>query len=353
MLNKLLLPNFKTLIRINLKYGAIGILVGLLINAFLYISDDGLSLKSVVYNLSFAFFITIIVSNIIAVFQFNYSASSTSFWKYILIFYGCNLIGMVIGTELSYWLVSMLVDLGPDELVHQQDYKLNSLIVLIIGTFFLLLHLQKVNAQSSIAATEVALSKAKQLNTEIELHALQSRINPHFLYNVLNAIVSLIYDHPDKAEEMTIKLSTLFRNSLSSMHDNEYSLAQELEILHTYIDIEKIRFGERMCFEITVPEEVENIKVPRFLLQPLVENAIKHGLQQKSAGAVVRLIIQKLEGKLSISVGDNGVPFPQNITMGVGLQSTFDKLKLLYGANHEVEIIADPKQIKITIPLNR
>ena len=350
MSGRLLYPNASSMLRINLKYATIGIVIGLVINAFMFIGNSDLQLRYFIFNICFAFFITLSVTNIVAIFQCNYSAVNTNFWKYIVLYYACNLIGMAIGTELSYFLVSLVFNLKMTGLLHLQDYKFNSLVVVIIGTVFLLLHMQKVNAQSSITARENDLAKAKQLHTEIELQALQSKINPHFLYNALNSIVSLIHEDPDKAEDMTIKLSKLFRYSINSMQENQHSLAQELEILSTYLDIEKVRFGDRMTFEIIVPEELSSATVPRFLIQPLVENSIKHGLKSKPSDALITVRIEELNGKLTMAIGDNGLPFPEDIQMGHGLQSTFEKLKLLYGSNYELQFLNEPKQIKITIP---
>jgi two-component system LytT family sensor kinase len=350
MSDRILYPNASNMLRINLKYATIGIVIGLVINAFMFIGNSELQLRYFFFNICFAFFITLSVTNIVAIFQCNYSAANTNFWKYIFLYYACNLIGMAIGTELSYFLVYLSFNLKMTGLLHLQDYKFNSLVVMIIGTVFLLLHMQKVNAQAALTARENDLAKAKQLHTEIELQALQSKINPHFLYNALNSIVSLIHEYPDKAEDMTIKLSKLFRYSINSMQENQHSLTQELEILGTYLDIEKVRFGDRMTFEIIVPDELKAVIVPRFLIQPLVENSIKHGLKNKSSGALIRVQIEELNERLIISIADNGIPFPDDMQMGHGLQSTFEKLKLLYGANQDFQFINEPKQIKISIP---
>lgn len=342
----------RKLLRINLKYGAIGLLVGMVINAFMFIGNNDLPLRFYIFNVSFAFFITITITNIVAVFQSNCSVLTTNFWKYILIYYACNLIGMAIGTEFSYLIVSLIFNIKVEAMPHLHDYKFNSLVALIIGTVLLLLHLQKVNAQALISAKENDLAKAKQLNTEIELQALQSKINPHFLYNALNSIVSLIHEDPDRAEDMTLKLSKLFRYSINSMQENQHSLSEELEILNTYLDIEKVRFGDRMAFETLVPEDLKTLSVPRFLIQPLVENSIKHGLKNRPSDAVIKITAEKLNENLLISIADNGIPFPENIQMGHGLQSTYDKLKLIYGSAYDLQFINEPKQIKITIPLN-
>ncbi|MES2827940.1 MAG: histidine kinase [Bacteroidota bacterium] len=352
MAKRILIPNGREMFRINLKYGGIGILIGLIINAFVYITGSGLQLRYFIYNISFAFFITLSVSNIVALFQYNFFAFQSRFWKYVAGYYICNLVGMAIGTELSYMVVSLVFNLKMNIALHFSDYKFNSLLVLLIGTIMLLMHMQKMNSSAVIAAKENDLAKAKQLNMAIELQALQSKINPHFLYNALNSIVSLIHEDPYKAEDMTMKLSKLFRYSINSMQENLHPLLEELEILKTYLDIEKVRFGNRMNFDIVVGDELGAIPVPRFLIQPLVENSIKHGLKNKVSDAQIKVDISIKDGQLAISVGDNGLPFPDNMQIGYGLQSTYDKLKLLYGENYQLQFINEPKQILILIPAN-
>jgi len=201
---------------------------------------------------------------------------------------------------------------------------------------------------------ELDLVKAKQLITQAELQTLQSKINPHFLYNSLNSIASMIHQDVYKAEDMTLKLSRLFRYSINSNHLNVALVTEEIEIVATYLDIEKVRFGDRLEFVIEVDESVINEHIPKFLIQPLVENALKHGLNDMASSGKLKISITRDGKNIMIVIVDNGKPFPAELNLGYGLQSTYDKLALLYDENYDVQIVNTPeKQIRILIPVTK
>jgi len=131
------------------------------------------------------------------------------------------------------------------------------------------------------------------------------------------------------------------------------TVLEEMEIVNTYLAIEKIRFGDRLNFIDAVDDTVKNNRMPRFLIQPLVENALKHGLNDMAADGELKISITSEKENMAISIIDNGKPFPTELNMGYGLQSTYDKLTLLYGENYHVQIINSPeKQIRILIPVS-
>ncbi|WP_199118811.1 sensor histidine kinase [Pedobacter sp. ASV28] len=338
----------------NVKYTIIGLLVGLALSAIIgVLNSNGISWRGIFGNILFSLFITLSISNVVALFQHYSNIASTNFWKFILSFYICNLIGMVLGIEISYFIISILFDVKYQIFYHKQDYKSISVIVMVVGTIVLLYHLQKRNAENLLKAKETDLLKLQQLKTQAELQALQSKINPHFLYNALNSIVSLIHEDPDKAEDMTIKLSKLFRYSINSQQENFCTLKEEIEILNTYLVIEKVRFGNRIRFDMEIDSSLDHLLFPRFLLQPLVENALKHGLKDTYENGLMKVVIRKTDKKLEILIHDNGAPFPEELVAGYGLQSTFDKLQLLYGNGYDIQLInTSEKQIKISIPAN-
>lgn len=342
------------IIRHNLKYTAVGIAVGICISLMIaVVSTNGISIRNAFFNILFSLFISLGISNIFSFFQ-KYSYRFTRhFWQFILLYYGCNLLGMILGIEICYVIISFIYDVSYEPFNHAKDYKSISVVVLIVGTIMLLYHLQQRNAENALKAKEADLIRINQLKTQAELQALQSKINPHFLYNALNAITSLIHEDPDKAEDMTIKLSKLFRYSINSQQENFCSLKEEVEILNTYLAIEKVRFGNRINFNIVIDTEIEQLNFPRFLLQPLVENALKHGLKDTFENGLLEVKVSQQKGRLEILVADNGIPFPEELVAGYGLQSTFDKLALLYPGQHDIELINQPhKHIKITIPVN-
>lgn len=198
---------------------------------------------------------------------------------------------------------------------------------------------------------EAQMLKLNELKTKAELEALQAKINPHFLYNALNSIASLVHLDPDKAEEMTLLLSKFFRYSTSVKSQYHDTVEHELEMVSTYLDVEKVRFDERLTYSIQLQHEgLRDKLIPRFLLQPLVENAIKHGISKRADDGMIRLTISEQADKLVLCLHDNGPPFPETLTAGYGLQSIRDKLRLLGGPDATLELVNGPdKHVRVVL----
>ena len=171
----------------------------------------------------------------------------------------------------------------------------------------------------------------KELKNQAELHALHSRINPHFLYNSLNSIASLAHINPDKTENMAIGLSELFRYSINKENKTFVMVWEELEMVKKYLEIEKTRFEDKLIYEIEVDEKVKETLIPKFLIQPLAENAIKHGLSKIKEVGKITIEVKQLERDLVITIFDNGSDFPKEPVSGYGLQNLNDKLEIIYG----------------------
>ncbi|MCU0353703.1 MAG: histidine kinase [Cytophagales bacterium] len=207
-----------------------------------------------------------------------------------------------------------------------------------------------------ISEQEYQLLELKELKTKAELEALQAKINPHFLYNALNSVASLIHENPDKAEQMVLLLSRFFRYSTNAKSQYFTRLADEIEMVKTYLDVEKVRFDERLDYRVTFADErLKDCLVPQFLIQPLVENAIKHGISKITGNGVLRIDVTDENAMLQITITDNGVPFPAQLATGYGLRSTQDKLRLLMGETARMEIVnptdgAPDKAVRITMP---
>lgn len=200
--------------------------------------------------------------------------------------------------------------------------------------------------------------KQKKLRTAVQqkeivqaqLDALHAKINPHFLYNSLNTIAGLALVDAEKTRQMALALSRFFRYSINKEQTNLIRVTEEAEMVRTYLEIEKIRFGELLDYKIEVSPECGELLIPRMLLQPLVENCVKHGWKGEQETILIQIHIQKENNKLIISIHDNGVPFPDEFIPGYGLKSTYDKLELLLPNRHEVEIITKPeKEVQIRI----
>jgi two-component system LytT family sensor kinase len=168
---------------------------------------------------------------------------------------------------------------------------------------------------------------------EAKIQALRMQINPHFLFNTLNAISTLVHTSPHTADEMITDLSELFRVSLKSSDDQEIPLSAELELLQRYLTIEQRRFGERLRITQKFAPDILDALVPTLILQPIVENAIRHGIEShRGAGEIA--VCARMEGdKLKLSVSDNGTHSAgaDGRHAGVGLNNTRARLQLLYG----------------------
>jgi two-component system LytT family sensor kinase len=342
----------RSYLRSNVQYTVIGTVVGLIIVVFKSAFIGAmLPLQDTLVNIMFSVVITLSIANSLFLFEYLLIKEKCKGWILLLVYYSCNAFGMLMGIELSYLLVSFIFHAPFYFLNHYQEYRFSGVIVLVVGTIIYFYHAQKGRMETRLKEKELAMAKLVHLKTQAELQTLQSKINPHFLYNSLNSIASLIHEDANKAEDMTLKLSKLFRYSINSQQENMASIKEEIEIVNTYLDIEKVRFGDRINFMMQIAPEVAGLRIPRFLIQPLVENALKHGLNNKADHGILQIIATRDGDNISITIADNGVPFPDDMNMGYGLQSTYDKLSLLYNDNYRIHISNHPqKHIKITIP---
>jgi two-component system, LytTR family, sensor kinase len=195
---------------------------------------------------------------------------------------------------------------------------------------------------------ELALSKLQQLKTESDLAALHAKINPHFLYNALNNIAGLAMEDGFKTSKMAVALSKLFRYSLNKETSNWATVQEEVEMVETYLSIEKIRFEDRLHYTITIGEGCANMKIPKFILQPIAENAIQHGFTGTYHKGIFNINFEKVKDNLVIKCTDNGSPFPDDMQLGYGLKSLYEKMNLLLHNAYEINIENTPiKQLVI------
>jgi two-component system, LytTR family, sensor kinase len=195
--------------------------------------------------------------------------------------------------------------------------------------------------------------------TSAKLQALRMQINPHFLFNTLNSIAALVYVNPRAADEMLGDLSELLRRSLDSMDEQEIPLAQELEFIGAYLNIEQKRFGERLRVEQSVPDELMKALVPALILQPLVENAVRHGIEPQRAPGMISIGAKQEDNHLHLIIRDNGRGLSGDAgnseRRGIGLANTRARLQGLYGANQRFNLDrAEPQgfQVDIYLPLH-
>lgn len=196
----------------------------------------------------------------------------------------------------------------------------------VILTYYLMISID------NIAKKNMREAKLENMLKETELMMLRSQINPHFLFNSLNSISSLTISDAERAREMVIKLSDFMRYALSRKDDRTVNLQTELENLRLYLDIEKIRFGERLILEEDVQQECLSVKVPNMILQPLYENAIKHGVYESTDAVSIKLNAKRINGAITIIISNDFDPesIPAGGT-GTGLNNVRRRLELYYG----------------------
>jgi len=175
---------------------------------------------------------------------------------------------------------------------------------------------------------------------EHRLVALTSQLHPHFLFNTLQGISTLIHRDPDAADEMLSKLSDLLRDLLRHRDTALVSLDEELKYIRTYLDISKFRFADRLSFTVEADQSVGKMKVPLFILQPLVENALNHGIGARAEGGKICVRAHERGGRLQLEVEDNGGGLDAPPEDGVGLTNTRDRLHTMYGTDHSLELEA-------------
>lgn len=256
----------------------------------------------------------------------------------------------IVLSTLSIWFVIMFIDQGglPDK------WAYGLLFVYFFGIVAAFIYagvnyveegrLRKLNEK------ELELTRLTALKTKAELDALHSKVNPHFLYNALNSIADLSITDGRKARRMTIALADLFRYSINYSQNNYSTVNDEVAMTEVYLQIEKIRFEDQLNYSVDVQAEAGHFLVPRFILQPLVENAVKHGLKVTGKMTEILLSVRQHDNGLLITIADNGPAFPAEMMPGYGVKSVFDKLDLLFPGQYEIHFSNEPrKQVAIHI----
>lgn len=204
---------------------------------------------------------------------------------------------------------------------------------------------------------ELRTSELEKHLAQAKLQALQMQLNPHFLFNTLHSISSLMHKDVEAADRMIARLSDLLRAALEGAGTQLVSLRQELDLLQLYLAIEQIRFGSRLTVKLNIAPDTLAAQVPNLILQPLVENAIRHGIEPRARPGCIELKAQRQNGMLALVVSDNGAGLGKNGTIkeGVGLSNTRARLRELYGPAHGFELIRGQEGgvcVKLSFPFH-
>jgi two-component system LytT family sensor kinase len=205
---------------------------------------------------------------------------------------------------------------------------------------------------------ELRTSELETLLAQAKLQALRMQLNPHFLFNALNSIATLMHKDVEAADAMLIRLSDLLRHTLDSADTHEVPLREELEFLERYLEIERTRFGQRLKVQMDIAPDTLDALVPNLALQPLVENAIKHGLEPRARPGLIQLRAWRERDLLQLQVQDDGVGLPKDrpVEEGVGFSNTRARLQQLYGEAHRFMLADAPGGglvVRVTIPYRR
>jgi signal transduction histidine kinase len=201
-----------------------------------------------------------------------------------------------------------------------------------------------------VDASRVAEARAKELAAEARLNALEARVHPHFLFNSLNSVLSLIPEDPARAEALLEKVAALLRFALDAGKSRLIPLSDELRIVRDYLDIESARLGERLRFEVEIEPGLDDWRVPPFALQTLVENSVRHSIAPRRTGGALRVKVRRAEGRLELAVWDDGDGFSRaSLRTGHGLDNLEGRLASLFGGRGELALRGEPGGMTVLV----
>lgn len=210
------------------------------------------------------------------------------------------------------------------------------------------------SATLEVRTRQMEHEREHKLLAEARLASLESRIHPHFLFNTLNSIASLIPNDPKQAENTVGKLASLLRFSLNANDTSLVPLAQELRVVRDYLEIERVRFGTRLRYSIVVSPTLEDVGVPPLSLESLVENSVKHVIAPRPDGGEIRILAKAREDRVDLEVSDTGSGFDlETIPVGHGLDNLSARLALLYGPKARLEVARNGAYATVRLSLPR
>ncbi|MBA5604349.1 histidine kinase [Duganella sp. FT3S] len=237
-------------------------------------------------------------------------------------------------------------------------------LAVFIALFMLVVHLsgeRRIAAETQAARQREQLEASARQLAEARLRALQAQIEPHFLYNTLANVVSLIAPQPAQAAHMLERFIDYLRASLAASREESATLGADADLIAAYLDVLAVRMGERLRYRIDVPAELRAVVIAPMLLQPLVENAVAHGLEPKVEGGEIVLAARRQDNRLCLEVRDTGVglagagPVSGKRGGGVGLGNLRERLRTLYGNDAQVQLLENQPcgmTVRLLLPLN-
>jgi len=258
----------------------------------------------------------------------------------------CGTIGLVYAAWVAGWeelLNPWALKPGPDPFLELWRHKFsNGLLSYVVLYSLILMVNHLLESQRKLARQQTETARLNEQLSKAQLNALRRQIEPHFLFNTLNAIAGLVREkRNDAAVSMIAGLSDFLRRVVQDSDRQQVPLGEELEFTQKYLDIQKVRFAERLRFSVDVPEELLPAQVPSLILQPMVENAVKHGIAKRVQGGAIRISACRNNGTLTLRVYNDGPGLPagwDKSPSGIGISNVRTRLQSLYGDAFELSM---------------
>jgi sensor histidine kinase YesM len=304
------------------------IIISAVIAVFLTLT--GITTKSFVINLIVSQSFGLSIFSIIIFLLWIFKPEKTAPLAFIVLIGIAS--GILIGLQIGPFVLLRIFSI----VLWQQEKSLLQPIILGITFGSVATYFFYAKARLRVSMGELQQERIKRLSSEKEaleanLRLLQAQIEPHFLFNTLSNVLSLIDTDPANGKSMLVDLIHYLRTSLSRTFPDPITLDQEMDMIKAYLNIQKIRMGERLNFKIELPDAVSKHSFPPMLLQPLVENALKHGLEPKMEGGEIMIKATEEEDLIRVEVMDTGCGFSSLHNAGVGIGNVKERIKLLYG----------------------
>jgi sensor histidine kinase YesM len=232
------------------------------------------------------------------------------------------------------------------ELLSWEALRFHDQYIITVGVYYVIRYFQGLQKQEQ-EKSELAIK-----NREMQISLLKSQINPHFLFNTLNSISTLVHSSKEEARKLITQLSDVFRYALDSHNENMVKLTKEIEFIENYVRIQQVRFGDRLKFERDVDPTCLNAKVPPMILQPLVENSVKYGIGPKPEGGTIYLTVRRSGSIIFFEVKDNGLGSKAKKVMdgsssGIGMSNTDMRLKSYFGPESRLRVRSNEKGFSV------
>ncbi len=262
--------------------------------------------------------------------------------------------GVLIGSTFATLISGSYKTVTPEEgqwlLISTFFYS--TIIGCVVAYYFFLVANQK-EMSNQLTVEKLKQAEYEQALTENNLKILQAQIEPHFLFNTLSNVIGLIDQRPDDAKKMLEHFTHYLRSCLSRTRESDTTLADEITIIHAYLAIQKIRMGTRLDYNITIQEELNTIPFPPLLIQPLVENSVRHGLEPEINGGKINVEIKQENSTLTITVTDTGKGAKNLESEGIGLKNVKERLSSIFRGKANIKVEPNsPKGLIVTLKIS-